>query len=85
MAAKKYTQDNTDNPLALCDDAMHTVYKTFYNQDDQMVTHKQIKEANQRSIMEHFVEIQRTEMKLVKQLEMHPNCQLMAKLFYQMA
>jgi hypothetical protein len=24
-------------------------------------------------------------MKLVKQLEMHPNCQLMAKLFYQMA
>ena len=83
IIAKKCSLRDSDDPCALCDDAVRAVYETFCQQDDRLVR-KKIKEANQ-SIMERLMSIQRKQANLIEQLEMHPNCQLEANLFSAMA
>jgi hypothetical protein len=81
--ACKCAEGSSDNPAALCDDAVLKVYKTFCSQDD-ISYRKHLKEAN-NAIMERLVEIQKSQMNLVHQLENHPNAQAAAKNFCKMA
>lgn len=84
--ACKYAQsddDDPDNIAGLCDDAVRKVYKTFCSQDDHLAR-KHLKEAN-NAVMKRLVEIQKTQMTLVNELESHPNTQAAAREFCKLA